>query len=69
MKYLETLGQRIKASRNALGITQRKFALMVGINESDLSQIESGKRNVTVLHLVKISKGLNVSLEELFKGM
>lgn len=69
MDYLQTLGQRIKDLRKALGISQTKFALMIGMNKSRLSDIECGKGNVTFLNLVKISKGLNVSLEELFKGM
>jgi len=69
MDYLSTLGKRIRASREGLGISQTKFALMIGMNKSYISDIECGKGNVSFLNLIKISKGLNIPLEELLKGL
>ena len=39
------------------------------INKNYLCDIENGRRNPTLLVLCKIVKGLNISLEELFKGI
>ena len=69
MDYLSTLGKRIKTSRGALGISQRKFALMVGINQGHLSELENGEKNIKFLTLVKIAKGLNTTVEELVEDM
>lgn len=69
MDYLSTLGKRIKTSREALGISQRKFALMVGINQGHLSELENGEKNIKFLTLVKIAKGLNTTVEELVEDM
>lgn len=69
MDYLETLGNRIMTSREALGMSQRKFALMVGVNQGHLSELENGEANIKFLTLVKIAEGLNTTVEELVKGM
>lgn len=33
------------------------------------ASVESGKRNISLNNIVKIAKGFNLSLEELFKGL
>lgn len=37
------IGQRVKQSRRKLNLTQEKFAEMIGIEQSSLSNIENGK--------------------------
>ena len=69
MDYLRLLGQRIKTRRVSLGMSQETLASMVGINRGHLSDLEQGKWNVTIMNLMKISKGLSISLSELLKDM
>ena len=64
--YKVALGRRIRALRTAQGISLRKFALMVGIDYGYLSNIETGKANITVDLLAKIADGLEVDLRDLF---
>ncbi|MDD7621675.1 MAG: helix-turn-helix transcriptional regulator, partial [Candidatus Onthovivens sp.] len=45
------------------------LAFECDINKNYLCDIENGRRNPTLLVLCKIAKGLNISLEELFKGI
>jgi transcriptional regulator with XRE-family HTH domain len=42
------------------------MAEKVGIDRSFLADVERGKRNISILNLGLISKGLNVSLSQLF---
>jgi transcriptional regulator with XRE-family HTH domain len=63
------LGDRIRKLRNKHGWTQVEFAERVGIDRSFLADVERGKRNVSVLNLELISKGLKVSLSQLFSRL
>lgn len=60
------LGDRIRKLRKKHGWTQVEFAERVGIDRSFLADVERGKRNVSVLNLELIAKGLKVSLSQLF---
>lgn len=62
-------GERIKFLRKTLGLSQEKFALKIDMDRTYYASVESGKRNISLQNIEKISKGLNVSIEELFKGV
>ena len=62
-------GQRIKLLRNEKGLSQEKFALSIDMDRTYYASVESGKRNISLNNIEKISNGLNVTLEELFKGL
>lgn len=62
-------GLRIKTLRKERGISQKTFAMMIGINQAYLSGIENGRRNVSFDNIAKIADGLGLSLEELFRTM
>jgi transcriptional regulator with XRE-family HTH domain len=42
------------------------MAERIGIDRSFLADVERGKRNVSILNVALIAKGLNVSLAQLF---
>lgn len=65
--YLITLGKRIKALRLEKGISQTELAYRCGFDKSNYNTIESGKRNVTITSLLKISKALEISLIDIFQ--
>ena len=60
------LGKRIKTERDRQGISQRSFALMVGLSQPYLSSVEQGEMNVGFNNLCKIADGLGLDLAELF---
>ena len=66
--YIE-LGSRIKYLRILRKMSIETLAFECEINKNYLCDIENGRRNPTLLVLCKIAKGLNISLEELFKGI
>lgn len=63
------LGQRIKEIRISKGISQEKFALSIDMDRTYYASVESGKRNISLINIEKIAKGLGLTLEELFKGL
>lgn len=44
MRTISTIGERIKAVRNAAGLTQQEFADRLGISRSNIGNYESGSR-------------------------
>ena len=63
------LGQRIKEKRLQLGLSQEKFALSINMDRTYFASIEKGRRNISILNIEKIAKGLNISLSELFQEL
>lgn len=59
-------GNRIRLLRTATGLSQEKFALQIGMDRTYYASVEAGKRNISINNIEKISKGLNISLSELF---
>lgn len=63
------IGSRIVDARRAKNMSQEQLATESGIDRSHMGFIEQGRRKPTLSTLFKIAKTLNVSLEELFKGL
>ncbi len=63
------LGNRIKKLRIDQGISQEAFALMINMDRTYFSSVESGKRNVSIKNIEKIAAGFNISLSELFENI
>lgn len=64
--FRKQLGQRIRAIRLERGLTQEKLSLESNISRSHIAMIESGKRDITVSSLFRISRALNILLNEIF---
>ena len=62
-------GQVIKQYRNKLGLSQEKFALSIDMDRKYYASVESGKRNVSLCNIEKISKGLGISISTLFMSI
>jgi len=65
----QRIGSRIKELRLKTGLSQEKFALKIDMDRTYFASVESGKRNISIINLEKIAKGLGVSLSELFEGV
>ena len=66
MDIQKAFGQAIKTYRNRLGISQEQFALSISMDRTYYASVESGKRNISIRNIQKISEGLGISLSELF---
>ena len=56
---------RIKELRKEKGFTQVKIQMMTGIDQSDYSKIESGKRYLTYEQCRKLAIALDTSMDYL----
>lgn len=65
----ELLGKRIRELRVKKGLSQEKFALLIEMDRTYFASVELGKRNISIKNIEKIAKGLDITLEELFKGL
>lgn len=63
------LGARIRARRNALGISQEALAHRSGTHWTFVGQIERGQRNISLHNLLKLAVGLEVDVGELVRGL
>jgi len=63
------LGERIRKLRKRRGWTQVEMAEKVGIDRSFLAEVERGRRNISILNLELIAKGLRLSLARLLSGL
>ncbi|MDA3866711.1 MAG: helix-turn-helix transcriptional regulator, partial [Salinivirgaceae bacterium] len=59
------IGQRISELRKSKGYSQDDLAKMLDISRSSLTQIELGKRNLSVIELRKITNILSVSIDNI----
>ena len=66
---VKKFGERIKELRLKQGLSQEKFALLIDMDRTYYASIESGKRNVSLRNVEKISKGFGISISELFQGV
>lgn len=65
----KTIGLRIRELRNTTGLSQEKFALKIEMDRTYLASVESGRRNISIVNLEKIIKGLNITFAEFFESM
>ncbi|MFB5763947.1 helix-turn-helix domain-containing protein [Paenibacillus medicaginis] len=61
----QLVGTRIRAMRNAKGLTQQKLADIAGLDYRYIGALERGERNFSIDTLEKVLIALNVSLSEL----
>lgn len=56
---------RMRELRKALGYTQIKMQLLTGIDQSDYSKLEQGKRNMSFEQCRRIALALRTSMDYL----
>ena len=66
---LVKLGKRIQALRKKKGWTQTDMAAYLDMNRGHISDIERGKREVGIITLQVIAKGLDTTMSRLLRGL
>lgn len=62
---LKRFGDRLRSLRTAQNLTQEDIAADAGFSRSYYTEIETGKRNISLLNIEKLAACLQVSLSEL----
>lgn len=66
MDISEKVGIRLKSLRKERNITQEKLAEKADLDTTYISEVENGKRNITIVSLQKILIALNQSFVSFF---
>ena len=69
MEILTVFGKRIRELRLQRGLSQEKLAELATLHRTYIGAIERGERNVSLKNIYKIAKALDVTLEDIFKGI
>jgi transcriptional regulator with XRE-family HTH domain len=68
-RTLRALAIRIKELRDQKGISQEELAHRAGLSRTGMGLVETGKRWPRLDTLMKVAQGLNVTVDELLKGL
>jgi len=60
---LRQFGLRVHHLRKLRGLSQEALAMEAGFSRSYYSEIELGKRNVSIVNMCRLAKALGVSLK------
>ena len=66
MEEMKLIGRRIKTLRMSKGVSQLELAEAIGMSQTNLSNVESGRTASTIQVLLKIRKVLNCKLADFF---
>lgn len=64
---LKKFGLTVRRIRASKGISQEAFADLCNLHRTYISDVELGKRNVSLENIEHISNALGLSISELFK--
>ena len=68
MNIKSRIGQRIKELRKELSLSQEALAYKAEVDRTYVTDVENGRRNVSVEILERIIKALEVSITEFFNS-
>lgn len=66
---LKRFGAAVKAGRDELGISQEALAEKAGLHRTYVGGVEQGRRNVSLLNIVKLSQAVGVEPASVFERM
>ncbi len=64
---LLAFGQTVRKLRLAKDISQEKFADLCNLHRTYISDVELGKRNVSLENIGKMAMALNITISKLFQ--
>ncbi len=68
MDIKQKVGQRIRQLRKELKLSQEALALKAEVDRTYVTDVENGRRNVSLEILERLIKALNVSVTDFFNS-
>ena len=62
-------GRRLRELRTAKGVSQLDLGVECGLSQTYLSEVEAGKRNISLVNMHKLAKALSVTLATIVEGV
>jgi transcriptional regulator with XRE-family HTH domain len=69
MQVRERFGKRLRALRRERNCTQMQMAIDLGMDRSFLSDLERGRKSITLPFIERIAVGFRLSLSDLLKDL
>lgn len=66
-QFLRQIAGNIRKAREKKGYSQEELAEVAGFSRSYYNEIETGKRNISLINLKKIMDALELSADQLFE--
>ena len=66
MNIKKKIGYKVNKIRIEKGFSQAHLAELSGLDRTYITDIEKGKRNISILVLEKLAKGLNIDIKVFF---
>ncbi len=67
--FYRNFGMRIRQLRESRGLTQQDVSRLVPIDRGYLSEVETGKRRVSLYIACRLAQALDVKLDSLLEGI
>ncbi len=65
---LQKFGQKVRAERVRLGLSQEELASRAGVHRTYIGMIERAEKNITLENIEKIAKALKISIADFFQS-
>jgi transcriptional regulator with XRE-family HTH domain len=66
---LSTFGDRVRARRHELDLSQEALADRAGLHWTFVGQVERGRRNLSLHNLLKLAEALKIDPGKLVEGL
>jgi len=66
--FVLEMGQRIRANRTRLRMTQEELAIRADISKQTVSRAEIGERELGAKNAAKVARALEISVDYMFSG-
>lgn len=66
---LATFGDRVRARRHELDLSQEALADLAGLHWTFVGQVERGRRNLSLHNLLKLAEALRIDPGKLVEGL
>lgn len=66
---LKQFGAVVRIKRDELGLSQEELGEIVNLHRTYIGGIEQGRRNLSLLNIIKLSKALGMEPENIFEQM
>jgi transcriptional regulator with XRE-family HTH domain len=65
-EFLQGVGERVAFYRKQKGLTQDDLGYILDMEDSNISRIENGRANLTLLTCLRICNALDIQIGQLF---
>lgn len=64
--FRKAFGSRVKRFRKSSGLSQEELAERSGLHRNYISDVERGRRNLSLDALLKLANGLGINIRDMF---